>query len=66
MTMCYNIIMAKQDIKALELECEIRQIKSMVDQSVNLTLNIPEYCKDQAAELIKHVGEMCKVLIELE
>jgi hypothetical protein len=54
----------KPDIKALEIECEIRQIKSMCDNTVNLTINIPEYCKEQASELLKHIGELAKVLIE--
>lgn len=29
---------------AVEFECELRQIKTMADGSVNVTLNLPEYC----------------------
>jgi len=30
-----------------------------------VTLNLPEYCKDQAAWFLKHVGEMAKGISEL-
>jgi len=53
------------EIQAIELACEIRQVKSMVDHSVNVTLNIPEYCRDQAAVLLAWQGLMAKVVMEV-
>lgn len=47
-------------------DCEIRQVKTMADYSVNLTLNIPEYNKDQAAELLKHILDFARVAIQIE
>lgn len=53
-------------IKAVEVECEIVQVKTMVDRSTNITLNIPEYCQDMALEIMRHVKEMAKAVIEFE
>lgn len=38
----------------------------MVDHSVNLTLNIPEYHGEQSSELLKQIGEFAKVAILVE
>ena len=54
------------DNKAVEYVSEIRQVKTMADRTYNVTLNLPEYCKDQAAWFLKHVGEMAKGISELE
>ncbi len=44
------------EIKAVEIRAEVRQIKTMVDGSVNLTLNIPEDCMNAVKELLGWIG----------
>lgn len=39
-------------IKAIEIRAEVRQLKTMVDGTVNLILNLPEDCKEQAKVLL--------------
>ena len=51
------------EVKAVEFEAEIRQVKTMADKSVNLVVNLPEYCQPQAAEFMKHIGEMAAVVV---
>ena len=51
------------EIKAVEIRAEVRQIKSMVDGSYNLTLNIPEDCIDQVRELLGWIGLEVKAVI---
>lgn len=53
-------------VKAVEVACEIVQVKSMVDRSTNVTINIPEYCQEQALEIMRHVKEMAKAIIEFQ
>ena len=36
------------DIKAVEIRAELRQVKTMADGSVNIMLNLPEDCLEQA------------------
>jgi len=40
------------DIKAIEFIAEVRQIRGMVDGSVNVTLNLGENMMDQAKVLL--------------
>ena len=40
------------NIKTIEFEAEVRQIRGMVDGSVNITLNLPEHMMDQAKVLL--------------
>jgi len=35
------------EIKAVEIRAELRQIKTMVDGSANIVLNVPEDCREQ-------------------
>ena len=51
-------------IKAMEIEFEIVEVKSMVDRSTNVKINIPEYCQNQALEIMRHVKELCKAVIQ--
>ena len=51
--------------KAVEVEAEVRQVKTMADGTVNVTLNLPEYCLDQAAILLGWVKEQVRVVIEV-
>lgn len=45
-----------KDIKAVEVRAELRQIKTMADGSVNITLNLPEDCKEQVKVLLDYLG----------
>ena len=53
-------------IKAVEFVAAVRQVKTMADGTANVTLNLPEYCIDQAAWFMKHQGEMVKSVSEIE
>jgi hypothetical protein len=44
------------DIKAVELTAELRQIKTMVDGTYSITLNLPEYMVKQVAVLLEWLG----------
>ena len=39
-------------IKAVEIRAELRQLKTMVDGSVNVTINLPEDCREQAKVML--------------
>ena len=54
------------EIKAVEFVAEIRQVKTLSDHTVNVTLNLPEYCVAQAAWFMQHQGEMVKSISEIE
>jgi hypothetical protein len=56
-----RVMMAKT--KAIEVDAELRQIKSMVDHTYNLTLNIPEYCIDQIKPLMDKLGDTVKIIV---
>jgi hypothetical protein len=51
-------------IRAVEVRAEIRQIKTMVDGTVTVTLNLPENCKEQAKVLMDWQGKDVRVVIE--
>jgi hypothetical protein len=53
------------EIKAVEIRAEVRQIKTMSDSSVNLTLNIPEDCKNQVKVLLDWIGLEVKLVIAI-
>ena len=40
------------EIKAVEIRAELRQIKTMVDGSANIVLNIPEDCREQVKVML--------------
>ena len=50
-------------IHAVEVRAEIRQIKTMSDGSINVILNLPEDCKEQAKKLIDWHGLEVKAVI---
>jgi hypothetical protein len=50
------------DVKAIEAVAEVRQVKTMVDFSVNITLNLPENCKEQAKIFMDWQGKMIKIV----
>jgi hypothetical protein len=51
--------------KAVEIDAEVRQIKTMADGTVNLTLNLPEYCMPQAKILMGWVREMVTAVVQI-
>lgn len=54
------------EVKAVEASAEVRQIKTMTDHSVNVTLNIPEPYKEQAKILMDWQGLMIRLVAVLE
>ncbi|MFA5368119.1 MAG: hypothetical protein WC333_09590 [Dehalococcoidia bacterium] len=54
----------KKTVKAIEVEFEIVEIKSMADKSTNVKINLPEYCQSQALEMLRHVKELAKAVIQ--
>ena len=52
-------------IKVLEIEAEVRQIKTlMTDGTYNLILNIPENCRSQVGEMLGWIKCQVHVVIE--
>lgn len=56
--------MKDDEIKAVEIRAELRQVKSMVDHTVTITLNLPEECVPQAKILLGWIGDEVRVLME--
>jgi hypothetical protein len=54
------------EVKAVEFVAEVRQVKTMADHTVNLTLNMPEYCVQQAAWFLQHQGGMIQCVSLLQ
>ncbi len=52
-----------EKIKAVEARAEVRQIKTMVDGSFNLTLNLPEDMYEQVAVLLGWMLDEVKLVI---
>ena len=50
-------------IKAVEIRAELRQIKTMVDGSANIVLNIPEDCREQVKVMLDWLGFEVKAVI---
>lgn len=53
-------------IKAIEFRAEVRAIKTMADGTINITLNLPEDCKEQGKKFIDWHGQMVRVVAEVE
>lgn len=51
------------DTKAVEVRAELRQIKTMADQTINVVLNLPEDCRDQVKVLLDWLGLELRVVI---
>jgi hypothetical protein len=59
--------MPKKDIYALELEGELRIIRTQADHTTSVTFNLPEYCNDQAAQLLKWgTGTFVGIVVSLK
>jgi len=52
------------EVKAVEIRAEVRQVKTMVDHTITITLNLPEECLPQAQVLLGWVGDEVKAVIE--
>ena len=48
------------------MRAELRQIKTMADNSANVTLNIPEDCMEQVKVLLDWLSLEVRVLIEVK
>ena len=51
---------------AAEFVAEIRQVKTMVDKTVNVTLNLPETCREAAMWMMSHQSDMIRIVAVLE
>jgi hypothetical protein len=55
----------KKEIKAVEIRAEVRQIKTMADHTVNITLNIPEDCIEQIKVMMDWLGLEIRAVIAI-
>jgi hypothetical protein len=51
------------EIKAVEIHAELRQIKTMADGTINIVLNLPEDCKEQVKVLLDWLGYEVKAIV---
>ena len=51
------------EVKAVEFEAEMRQIKSMADGTYNIVLNVPEYCLPQVQTMMGWLQSLIKVVM---
>jgi len=56
--------MPKADTRAVEIRAEVRQIRTMADHTVNVVLNLPEDCLEQAKALLGWQGDEIKAVME--
>lgn len=49
----------------MKMEAEVRQVKTMADMTVNVTLNLPEYHIAEAQQLLAMIGDLVAVEIHL-
>jgi hypothetical protein len=54
------------EVKAVEIRAELRQIKTMVDGSANIILNIGEDCREQVKTMIDWHKLMVRGVLVLE
>jgi hypothetical protein len=54
------------NIRAIEFEAEIRQVKTMADHSINVTINLPENCEEQALMLARWRLLLVRCVVELK
>ena len=41
-----------ESVQAVEIRAELRQIKTMADGTANITINIPEDCREQVKAML--------------
>ena len=54
------------EIKAVEIEAELVQIKTMTNGTVNVVFNLPEYCIPQAKVMMDWLKDLVHCVIELK
>lgn len=52
------------NVRAIEARAEVRQVRSMVDGSVNVMLNFPIDCIPQVKKLLDWLGMEVRILME--
>lgn len=55
----------KNEVRAVEVRAELRQIKTMADGSVNVVLNLPEDCKDAVKVMLDWLGLELRVILTI-
>jgi hypothetical protein len=55
--------MKTDDKIAVELEAELRQVKSMADGTYNIVLNVPEYCLAQVQTMMGWLKDLVRVVM---
>ena len=67
MPWCYSAMMETKatygEPIAVEIRAELRSVKTCVDHTVNITLNLPEECLPQAKILLGWIGNELKVVL---
>ena len=53
------------EIRAVEIRAELRQVKTMADHTFNITLNIPEDCREQVKKMLDWLGMELRGVITL-
>ena len=53
-------------MKAVEIRAELRQIRTMVDGSINIIFNLPEDCREQVKILLDWLGLEVRAVIANE
>lgn len=51
------------EIRAVEIRAELRQVRTMADHTVNVILNLPEDCIEQAKVLLGWIGDEVRIVI---
>jgi len=54
------------ELRAVEIRAELRQIKTMADHTFNVTLNIPEDCREQVKKMLDWLGLEVKAVVVSE
>ena len=50
------------DTVAVEFEAEIKQVKTMMDHTVNITICLPEYAIEQATWFMRNQGALVDIV----
>lgn len=56
----------QEEIKAIEIVAEIGKVSTLSDGTVQITLNLPEYCNQQGAWALINIKQAVRVVMELE
>ncbi len=52
------------EVVAIEFDAEARQVKTMADGTVNVVLNVPEYCIEQVKAILSWRGSQVRIVME--